>query len=119
MLIYQFQPYSLQVLLQIWCQSPLQQLKHWSLYSGPENKSIVKSTITMHTCFINIIFLKTLFFSFQFTANLNRKYSSVQFSRSFMSDSVTPRTTGRQASLSITNSWSLLKLMSIELVMPS
>ena len=32
---------------------------------------------------------------------------------------VTPWTTARQASLSITNSWSLLKLMSIELVMPS
>ena len=31
----------------------------------------------------------------------------------------TPRTAARQASLSITNSWSLLKLMSIELVMPS
>ena len=32
---------------------------------------------------------------------------------------VTPWTTAHQASLSITNSWSLLKLMSIELVMPS
>ena len=31
---------------------------------------------------------------------------------------VTPRTTARQASLSITNSWSLLKLRSIESVMP-
>ena len=31
----------------------------------------------------------------------------------------TPWTTARQASLSITNSWRLLKLMSIELVMPS
>ena len=31
----------------------------------------------------------------------------------------TPWTAARQASLSITNSWSLLKLMSIELVMPS
>ena len=31
----------------------------------------------------------------------------------------TPWTTGRQASLSSTNSWSLPKLMSIELVMPS
>ena len=30
-----------------------------------------------------------------------------------------PRTAGHQASLSITNSWSLLKLMSIESVMPS
>ena len=32
---------------------------------------------------------------------------------------VTPRTAARQASLSITNSWSLLKLMSIEPMMPS
>ena len=32
---------------------------------------------------------------------------------------VTPCTAALQASLSITNSWSLLRLMSIELVMPS
>ena len=32
---------------------------------------------------------------------------------------VTPQAAARQASLSITNSWSLLKLMSIESVMPS
>ena len=32
---------------------------------------------------------------------------------------VTPWTAAHQASLSITNSWSLLKFMSIELVMPS
>ena len=44
---------------------------------------------------------------------------SVQFSRSVMSGSVTPWTTACQASLSITNSQSLPKLMSIELVMPS
>ena len=44
---------------------------------------------------------------------------SVQFSRSVMSDSVTPWTAAPQASLSITNSRSLLKLMFIELVMPS
>ena len=43
----------------------------------------------------------------------------LQFSRSVMSDSATPWTAARQASLSITNSWSLLKLMSIESVMPS
>ena len=36
-----------------------------------------------------------------------------------MSDSVTPWTTARQSSLSITNSQSLPKLMSIESVMPS
>ena len=46
-------------------------------------------------------------------------FSSVQFSRSIASDSVTPWTAARQASLSITNSQSLLKLMSIESVMPS
>ena len=40
-----------------------------------------------------------------------------QFSRSVMSDSLQPH--GHKASLSITNSWSLLRLMSIELVMPS
>ena len=44
---------------------------------------------------------------------------SVQFSRSVMSDFVTPRTAAHQASLSIINSQSLLKLMSIESVMPS
>ena len=31
----------------------------------------------------------------------------------------TPQSAARQASLSITNSWSLLKLMSVDLVMPS
>ena len=36
-----------------------------------------------------------------------------------MSDSETQWTAARQASLSITNSWSLLKLMSIKSVMPS
>ena len=36
-----------------------------------------------------------------------------------MSDSATPWTAAHQASLSITNFWSLLKLMSIALVMPS
>ena len=44
---------------------------------------------------------------------------SVQFSHSVLSYSATPWTAARQASLSITNSRSLPKLMSIELVMPS
>ena len=44
---------------------------------------------------------------------------SIQFSLSVVSDSATPWTAARQASLSITNSLSLLKLMSIESVMPS
>ena len=44
---------------------------------------------------------------------------SVQFSRSVVSDSETPWIAARQASLSITNSWSSLRLASIESVMPS
>ena len=47
------------------------------------------------------------------------QFSSVQFSRSVVSDSETPWTTARQASLSITNSQSSLRLTSIESVMPS
>ena len=46
--------------------------------------------------------------------------SSVQFSHSVVSDSLlTPWIAACQASLSITNSWSLLKHMSIESMMPS
>ena len=45
--------------------------------------------------------------------------TSVQFSRSVVSDSATPWIVARQTSLSITNPPSLLRLMSIELVMPS
>ena len=45
--------------------------------------------------------------------------SSVHFSHSVGSNSATPWTTACQASLSITSSQSLLKLMSIKSVMPS
>ena len=47
------------------------------------------------------------------------KMKTVQFSRSVMSNSATPWTAEHQASLSITNSRSLLELISIESVMPS
>ena len=43
----------------------------------------------------------------------------VQFSCSVVSDSETPWTAACQASLPITNTWSFLKLMYVELVMPS
>ena len=49
----------------------------------------------------------------------NLYYNSVQISRSVVSDSATQWTAVHQASLCITNSQSLLKLMSIEWVMPS
>ena len=45
--------------------------------------------------------------------------AAVQFSCSVVSNSATPWTAAHQASLSITNSQSLLKLVSIKLVMPS
>ena len=44
---------------------------------------------------------------------------TIQFSPSVVSDSATPWTAAHKASLSITNSQSLLRLMSIESVMPS
>ena len=47
------------------------------------------------------------------------QFSSIQFSCSVVSDSVTPWNAACQGSLSITNSLSLLKLMSVESVMPS
>ena len=48
-----------------------------------------------------------------------REEGDSQFSRSVVSDFAAPWTAARQASLSITNSQSLLKLMSIESVRPS
>ena len=44
---------------------------------------------------------------------------AVQFSGSVMSDSLQPLNFSNQVSLSITHSWSLFKLMSVESVMPS
>ena len=64
---------------------------------------------------ISLTFIKTKFIALMsYTISL-----SVQFSHSVVSDSVTPWITAHQASLSITNSRSSLKLMSIESVMPS
>ena len=64
------------------------------------------------------IFLNTLLLILHTVPWLIR-FSSVQFSRSVVSNSVTPWIAARQASLSNTDSWSLLKLMPIELVIPS
>ena len=56
--------------------------------------------------------------SVQFSQNSKIAFSSVQ-SLSHVQLYGTPRTAALQASLSITNPWSLLKLMSIKSVMPS
>ena len=78
--------------------------RHWGfkLHKAPE---------VMLSGFVSLCFSHLFFCAIQF--------SSVQFSCSVVFNSVTPWTAARQASLSITNSWSLLKLMSIDLVMPS
>ena len=55
----------------------------------------------------------------QGTDDMRTTVLSVQFSRSVVSDSATLWTATRQVSLSFTSSRSLLKLMSIESVMPS
>ena len=54
-----------------------------------------------------------------FHSLIEHRKSSVQFSHSVVFDSAILWTAACQASLSITNSWSLLKIMSIESVMPS
>ena len=59
-------------------------------------------------------------FHSEFSFVIDIQFSSVQFSHSVISDSLWPPwITACQASQSITNSQSLLKLMSIKLVMPS
>ena len=71
-----------------------------------------------------IIFLVALYY-YQylrtFLISERSQFSSVQFSHSVVSDSLRPHemTAARQASLSITNSQSLPKLVFIESVMPS
>ena len=71
----------------------------------------------------DFLFPVDCFFFFLFREDLSifpfgYVFSSIQ-SHNHVQLFATPWTAARQASLSITNSWSLLKLMSIELVMPS
>ena len=84
-----------------------------------ENK--VLSVSTFSTFSIQYILLKFLFCLSQKLLHIFHNCQfSVQFSRSVMSDSATPWTTTHgQVSMSIPNSLSLLKIMSIESVMPS
>ena len=83
-----------------------------------------KMSLALSICIVDIVdaqvvivvFIQQIFIEHTLWANLvaNVQFSSVQFSLF-----VTPWTAACQTSLSITNSWSLLKLTSIELVMPS
>ena len=78
--------------------------RHWGfkLHKAPE---------VMLSGFVSLCFSHLFFCAIQF--------SSVQFSCSVVFNSVTPWTAAHQASLSITNSWILLRLTSVESVMPS
>ena len=77
--------------------------------------------IKMHIAFITVShgqtldFISLLLFFSSCVFNLIRSVQSLSRVQLFSA----PWTAAHQASLSITNSWSLLKLMSIELVMPS
>ena len=77
-----------------------------------ETHSILKENNPFHNCLNN----KTL--NNKIPKEVNNQFSSVQ-SLSRVQLFVTPWITARQATLSITNSRSLPKLMSIELVIPS
>ena len=78
----------------------------WSLESW---KVIVENTPEGYLLYLETEGMELKFF---FQSSLVHLLSSVQLF-------VTPWTAACQASLSIVNSWSLLKLMSIELMMPS
>ena len=73
--------------------------------------------LTLGVLWFQFLFLCLMHFEFVFMYGI-KQFSSIQ-SLSCVQLFATPWTAACQASLSITNSWSLLKLMSIELVIPS
>ena len=84
------------------------------IYNG--NKQLLNANIyLLHTknCSEGLIFIRLIWL----LRKLNISWYSVQFSHVWLF--APPWTATCQASLSITNSWSLLKLMCIESVMPS
>ena len=94
-------------------------MQHVMGFSCPVSKSFVKKLSGLTLMIISVLIcVDTFFFSI---FRITKKYlvcfavQSLSHVRLF----VTPWTAAHQASRSITNFWSLLKLMSIELVMPS
>ena len=74
-------------------------------------------SILHQKCVLNIWFHLYWAKSSLVKSNSNKQF--LMFSCQVMSDSATPWTAAHQASLSFTISWSLLKLMSLETMMPS
>ena len=86
---------------------------YWTFKSSlyiPDTSSL------LNICIVNIFFSLCPAFSFSWWWFFEVQFSSVVQSCPIFA---TPWTAARQASLSITNSWSVPKPMSIELVMPS
>ena len=95
---------------------------HFHCVSTWQYYMIVQRTNTIYCSFIILLALwQELYIHYPILISQQpcNIFSSVQFSRSVIWIFATPWTAASQASLSITNSWSLLKLMSIESVMPS
>ena len=88
-----------------------------TLYDSMDCSTLPSLSITNSWSLLNLMSIESVMPSNHLILYL--LFLSVQFSRSVVSDSVTPLTTARQASLSITNSQSLPKPMSIESMMPS
>ena len=93
--------------------------EHWSWLSAP--RTIINKYLLLHLSLFVYAgnYLNLLIYLFGCTFIYFLLLHTVQFSHSVVSDSVTPWTAACQASLSITNSRSLLKFMFIESVMPS
>jgi len=86
--------------------------------------NVIEDNVMFSWYYLNIVKSEILFFKFIF--NWEKLFYTVVLVSAIRSDQslsrslfATPWITARQASLSITNSWSSLRLMSIESVMPS
>ena len=89
----------------------------WSLLKFMSTESVMPSNhlILCPLPLLTSIFPTIRVFSNESPLHISQSVQSLSRVQLF----ATPWTAARQASLSITNSWSLLKLMSIALVMPS
>ena len=104
----------------------VQSLHHYYLLQSSENLSLIVWDMCLHSEVWGFVIL-TLWSPFPVHGPMpsilvEGPFSSVQlvqFSDSVVSNCATPWTAAYEASLSLTNSRSLLKLMSIESVMPS
>ena len=95
------------------------QPRDWTQVSSSLDTKGRKETVSIFLMFSSAIHMVPSLPTLEVCSPNFISFSSVQFSRSVVSDSATPWIAARQASLSIAYSRSLLKLMPIESVMPS